>query len=63
MIANSLSLLAVGNDLWYALPLVIVISLVYAATRHESNDQILVAAGRTAPGSADSCSPSSWSWP
>ncbi len=46
MIANTLPLLAVGNDLWYAVPLVIVISLVYAATRHERNDNILVAAGR-----------------
>lgn len=46
MIANTLPLLAVGNDLWYALPLIVVISLVYAATRHEQNDNILVAAGR-----------------
>ncbi|HEY1599958.1 MAG TPA: hypothetical protein VGG64_10170 [Pirellulales bacterium] len=35
-----------GNDLWFAAPLVIVISLVYAATRHEQNDHILVAAAR-----------------
>lgn len=35
-----------GNDLWYAVPLIVAISLVYAATRHERNDQILVAAGR-----------------
>jgi len=39
-------LLATGNDLWYAVPLVIAISLVYAATRHEKNEQILVAAAR-----------------
>ena len=29
------------NRLWYSLPLVIVISLVYAATRHESMRPIL----------------------
>lgn len=29
------------NDLWYALPLVIVVSLVYAATRHEATQAIL----------------------
>lgn len=29
------------NDLWYALPLVIVVSLVYAATRHEAMPPIL----------------------
>jgi hypothetical protein len=34
------------NDLWYALPLVIVVSLVYAATRHEAMQPILVHAGR-----------------
>jgi len=46
MLPNSAPLFAVGNDLWYAIPLVIVVSLVYAATRHEKNDQILVSAGR-----------------
>jgi hypothetical protein len=30
-----------NNDLWYALPLVITVSLVYAATRHEEVGQIL----------------------
>ena len=41
------ALLAVGtNDLWYAVPLVIVISLVYAATRHERSDMILASAAR-----------------
>ena len=30
------------NDLWYALPLVISASLVYAATRHESMPSILI---------------------
>ncbi len=29
------------NDLWFALPLVIAVSLVYAATRHESMRAIL----------------------
>ena len=29
------------NDLWFALPLVIAVSLVYAATRHESMAPIL----------------------
>jgi hypothetical protein len=30
------------NDLWYALPLVVAASLVYAATRHEQMSSILV---------------------
>jgi hypothetical protein len=30
-----------NNDLWYALPLVISVSLVYAATRHEQMGPIL----------------------
>jgi len=30
-----------NNDLWFALPLVIVVSLVYAATRHEAMEPIL----------------------
>ena len=30
-----------NNDLWFALPLVIAVSLVYAATRHESMEPIL----------------------
>ena len=29
------------NQLWYALPLVVVVSLVYAATRHEDLGPIL----------------------
>jgi len=46
-ILSHIPLLAlIRNDLWYALPLVIVISLVYAGTRHERNDQIIVAAAR-----------------
>ena len=41
-------LLAAGeiNALWYALPLVIAVSLVYAATRHEQTRPILVHALR-----------------
>ncbi len=35
-------LLAQANQLWYALPLVVSISLVYAATRHEDMPSILV---------------------
>lgn len=34
------------NDLWYALPLVIAVSLVYAATRHELMEPILAHALR-----------------
>lgn len=34
------------NDLWYALPLVIAVSLVYAATRHEAMQPILAHALR-----------------
>jgi len=30
------------NDLWYALPLIVSVSLVYAATRHEDMGPILV---------------------
>jgi len=33
-------------DLWYALPLVIAVSLVYAATRHEQMRPILAHAAR-----------------
>jgi len=29
------------NQLWYALPLIVVVSLVYAATRHEEMGPIL----------------------
>jgi hypothetical protein len=39
------SLLATGetvNQVWYAIPLVIVVSLVYGATRHETIPGILV---------------------
>jgi hypothetical protein len=37
-----------NNDLWFALPLVIVVSLVYAATRHEAMEPILRHATRIA---------------
>jgi hypothetical protein len=33
-------------DLWYAVPLIIVISLVYAATRHEAMEPLLRHAAR-----------------
>jgi hypothetical protein len=34
-------LLAQANQLWYAFPLIVSISLVYAATRHEDMPSIL----------------------
>ncbi|MFZ5831496.1 MAG: hypothetical protein ACOY3P_15540 [Planctomycetota bacterium] len=34
------------NDLWYALPLIVAVSLVYAATRHEAAKPILLHALR-----------------
>jgi hypothetical protein len=37
-----------SNDLWYAVPIVIAVSLVYAATRHEQMRPILAHAGRVA---------------
>jgi len=45
-----LVMLAVGsiNRLWYALPLIVSVSLVYAATRHERVRDILHHAARTA---------------
>jgi hypothetical protein len=36
------------NDLWYALPLVVVVSLVYSATRHELPEPIISGALRMA---------------
>ena len=39
-------LLAEINDLWYALPLIVSVSLVYAATRHEATDEIMRHAAR-----------------
>lgn len=43
-------LLAVGGParLWYAVPLITSVSLVYAATRHEEMGQILIHAARFA---------------
>ena len=35
-------------DLWYALPAVIAVSLVYSATRHEKMHPLLIHAGRVA---------------
>jgi len=44
---ESLLLAATGpHDIWYALPLVIAVSLVYSATRHEQMGPILVHAVR-----------------
>lgn len=40
-------LLGVGTDLWYGLPLIVAISLVYSGTRHERTDQIVFGALRT----------------
>jgi hypothetical protein len=40
-------LLARINDLWYALPLIVSVSLVYAGTRFEDTDQIVRHAVRT----------------
>ena len=45
---NPIPLLAQVNDMWYALPLIIAVSLVYAATRHEEMVPILAHAGRLA---------------
>ena len=35
-------------DLWYAVPAIITVSLVYSATRHERMRPLLIHAGRTA---------------
>jgi hypothetical protein len=35
-------------DVWYALPAIIAVSLVYSATRHEKMQPLLIHAGRTA---------------
>jgi uncharacterized membrane protein len=44
---NSLPLFAAGiNDMWYALPLIVAVSLVYSATRHEQMQPILSGAAR-----------------
>jgi hypothetical protein len=46
LLAAQLSLWTV--DLWYAIPAIIAVSLVYAATRHEQMRPILYHAGRVA---------------
>ncbi len=39
---DNLLLAAIGvNDMWYAVPLIITVSLVYSATRHEEMGPIL----------------------
>lgn len=44
-----LALLAVRTaEIWYALPLVVVISVVYSATRHEEPGEILIGTIRSA---------------
>jgi hypothetical protein len=46
---NHLSLFAANfwqNNLWYALPLIVAVSLVYAATRHEDMREIFAHALR-----------------
>ncbi|MEM9940744.1 MAG: hypothetical protein AAF939_04070 [Planctomycetota bacterium] len=44
----SVNLLAETPRLWYALPLILVVSLVYGATRHENLKEILVQSSRSA---------------
>jgi hypothetical protein len=46
LLADRFSLWSI--DLWYALPAIIAVSLVYSATRHEQMRSILVHAGRVA---------------
>ncbi|WP_425395742.1 hypothetical protein [Aeoliella sp.] len=48
ILMNLLPLAAMTGRLWYALPLVVSVSLVYAATRHEEVPQILNHAWRFA---------------
>ena len=45
---SSWILLAAVNRLWYTLPLIVTVSLVYSATRHEEMSPILRHALRTA---------------
>lgn len=44
----NLMMFAIAGDLFYALPLVVSVSLVYAATRHERMEEILRHAARVA---------------
>jgi hypothetical protein len=46
LLAHPLPLFAIANDMWYALPLIVSISLVYAASRHEAMPEILRHAAR-----------------
>lgn len=49
MLPFAQDLFAVGiSDLWYAVPLIVSVSLVYAATRHELPELIAGSAIRTA---------------
>lgn len=43
----SVALFGIAHDLWYAAPLIVVVSLVYAATRHELMAEIVPHAVRT----------------
>ena len=42
------SLFAAISQFWFSVPLIVVVSLVYSATRHELMRPILAHAGRTA---------------
>ncbi|HEX3728044.1 MAG TPA: hypothetical protein VHV08_17455 [Pirellulales bacterium] len=46
MIIQAAILLAETNLMWYAIPLIIAISLVYSATRHEAMSAIMAHAAR-----------------
>ena len=46
LLADRFSLWSV--DFWYAIPAIIAVSLVYAATRHEQMRPLLIHAGRVA---------------
>ena len=46
LLANGFSLW--NLDLWYAVPAILAVSLVYSATRHERMRPILIHAGRVA---------------
>jgi hypothetical protein len=48
MLPDLLLLAARWAEVWYALPLVVIVSLVYSGTRHEEPSEILVGSARTA---------------
>ena len=50
LLANGQNFHWQDGDLWYAIPLIIAVSLVYSATRHERMQPILIHAGRVAIG-------------